>query len=291
MKLYPECISCLVAQQERFTTDYEEDWRVAYMREALVHIGSQGPEHHAAWISAELADLRERYFGKQEKMNAEKVKFNRLVMEMEETLSKEIQAAEDPLKAAMEYSIMANYIDFSCLTEVSSEAFMEFFQKEGEMLDEVEYQNFLTDMDNAKTFIYMMDNCGEVVIDKLVIREMKKRFPYLKIYALVKGKDAINDATREDADMCGITEEVEVLDTNCGVQGVMIDFLTEETREIFMNADVMLAKGQGNFETLSGCGLNIYYLLLCKCPLFTRHFEQEPFTGMFINENRSKTME
>lgn len=291
MKLYPECISCLVAQQERFTSDFDEDQRVAFMRDALVHIGSQGPEHHAAWISAELADIREKYFGKQDKMNAEKVKFNQLVLEMEERLSREIQAAKDPLKESLRYSRMANYIDFSCLTEVSSEAFMEFFRKEGDSLDEVEYRNFLTDTEKARTLIYLLDNCGEAVIDKMVIRELKKRFPGLRIYAMVKGKDAINDATREDAEMCGISEEVEVLDTNSAVQGVMIDFLTPETKEIFLNADVILSKGQGNFETLTGTGLNIYYIFLCKCPLFTRHFEKEPFTGMFLNENRCKVME
>ena len=86
--------------------------------------------------------------------------------------------------------------------------------------------------------------------------------------------------------MTGVTEEVPVITNNSSIQGVILSKLTREAKEIFDGADLILAKGQGNFESLYGCGKNIYYLFLCKCQLFSKRFGVERFQGMLINEKR-----
>lgn len=163
---------------------------------------------------------------------------------------------------------------------------MMLFENEKDQIDAVEYEHFRADLMQAENLIYIMDNCGEIVLDKLVIQELKKEYPHLNIMAMVRGKDAINDATLEDARMTGINCEVSIIDNNSSVQGVILSLLTKETQDIWNAADIIISKGQGNFESLYGCGKNIYYLFLCKCELFTKRFGVEQFQGMFLNENR-----
>ena len=103
---------------------------------------------------------------------------------------------------------------------------------------------------------------------------------------MVRGQDAVNDVTMEDAKMVGLTEEVPVVTNNTSIQGVVFSKLTEEVKGLLDSADIIISKGQGNFESMHGCGKNIYYLFLCKCDMFSRRFGVERFHGMFVNENR-----
>lgn len=93
-------------------------------------------------------------------------------------------------------------------------------------------------------------------------------------------------ATGEDARLVGITEEVPVLTNNSPIQGVIYSKLTDEGKQALDASDIILAKGQGNFESLYGCGRNIYYLFLCKCELFSKRFGVGRFHGMLVNEKR-----
>ena len=86
--------------------------------------------------------------------------------------------------------------------------------------------------------------------------------------------------------MCGLTELVKVVGNGNNVGGTWLPGVNEETRQLLESADVILSKGQGNFETLHDCGLNIFYLFLCKCDRFVRLFHVPLFKGMFVNERR-----
>ena len=94
----------------------------------------------------------------------------------------------------------------------------------------------------------------------------------------------LNDATIEDAKQIGLTESVSVVENGSSIAGTCLDEISEETLKIIQNADVMISKGQGNFETLYGCGLNVYYLFMCKCVLFADRFQKKLFDGMLIND-------
>ena len=118
----------------------------------------------------------------------------------------------------------------------------------------------------------MTDNCGEVVCDRLVIEELSRRFPSLSVTVLVRGQDALNDATREDAAQVGLDSVADIADNGCGVAGTPLEYVGEAARGLLEGADVILSKGQGNFETMHGCGLNVYYSFLCKCDWFQKRF-------------------
>jgi len=151
-----------------------------------------------------------------------------------------------------------------------------------------EYENLKNDLACAKHLVYLTDNCGEIVLDKLLIHILQKLYPYLEITAVVKGGNVLNDATMEDARQVGLTKLIRVTDNGNDIAGTWLHSTKLQTQRIIEAADVILSKGQANYETLRFCGLNIYYLFLCKCEMFAREFGVERFTGMLLNELRRK---
>ena len=288
MLLFSKCMCCLVNQQERLIEQFEdEEKKSAFMREVMALLGSSRPEHNAPWMSALMTEIRERYYGKNESISKMKQEFNQLLLGMEPELVQEIRKSSDTLKEAIRFARIGNYIDFSAVEHVTKEEFMGLFHNEKDQLDEAEYRQLCQELSRASQLLYIMDNCGEIVLDKIVIQELKKRYPKLHITAMVRGEEAINDATVEDARLVGVMEEVPVLTNNSPIQGVIYHKLTEEGKHALDRADIILAKWQGNFESLYGCGRNIYYLFLCKCEMFSKRFGVGRFHGMFINEKRT----
>ena len=181
---------------------------------------------------------------------------------------------------------LVNYL--RSLPEVSKETALSLIKSENkDELDEQEYRNFCQDMKKASNVVYITDNCGEIVLDKIAIQILKKTFPNIRVTALVRGLPAGNDATMEDAEFCGLTDIVPVLGNGSDVGGTWFHGISTHARELLQGADVILAKGQGNYETMHGCGLNIYYLFLCKCDWFQQLFHAKLLQGMFINEKRA----
>lgn len=120
--------------------------------------------------------------------------------------------------------------------------------------------------------------------DKLLIKILKEQYPNINITVIVRGMPVLNDATMEDARAVGLTEIATVIGNGNGVGGTQMNLLSEEAQRVCEAADLLIAKGQGNFETMHGCGKNIYYLFLCKCQWFSERFGMERLKGVFINE-------
>lgn len=287
MRLYASCMSCLLEKQElkirKFT---DEEKKAEYLKELMRLIGNSGEEANAPWLASQISKIYEKHFQEKDDFGPLKRKYNQLVMYMEIDVERKILSQLDPLKAAMLYARVGNYIDFSAVEQISTEEFLSLFEREHDIIDDVEYINFCTELSGAKHLVYLLDNCGEIVLDKLLIRLLKVLYPNLKITAVVRGGEVVNDATMEDAQMTGLSEIVEVIGNGDDVAGTILSRVSPECLEIMEQADVILAKGQGNFESLHGCGKNIYYLFLCKCDWFMRKFHAKRFQGMFVNEKR-----
>lgn len=287
MRLYASCICCLLNKQEqKLRNCRDEKKKTKYMKELLRLAGNSGDEASAPWLAAQIMKVHEKYFGKSGSYADVKKEFNQLVMSMEEELKQRVLSQPDPLKTALLYARVGNYIDFSALEQVEKEEFLSLFEREKDVLDEKEYMSFSGEMQKAENVVYLLDNCGEIVLDKLVIQILKKRFPRANITAIVRGSEVINDATMEDAVMTGLTNVTEVIGNGDDVAGTILSRVSAEAREKIEKADVIIAKGQGNFESLYGCGKNVYYLFLCKCDWFMRKFHADRFQGMFVNEYR-----
>ena len=288
MKINSFCMSCLVQAQARNIQKFEdEEKKSRYMREIFKLLLDSAPELSAPALLEPVTKLYESYWGSQEGFQAEKKSFNDFLLSMEEELEKKIRSTKDPLATALCYARLGNYIDLSALSDVSTEKLLELFAKaEEESLDAEEYQHFLQDLKHGEYLVYLTDNCGEVVLDKLVIKLLKEQYPKLRIEVLVRGIPVTNDVDIEDAEYVGLTKLVPVFGNGSGIAGTELSKISQEAREKLERADVIIAKGQGNFETIHTCGLNIYYLFLCKCDWFMQRFHAKHLQGMFVNETR-----
>lgn len=288
MKINAFCMSCLVqAQARRIQKFQDEEKKACYMREVLHMIAESDPKWSAPALLEPISKLYEKYWGMQNDLEEEKKTFNELLLSMEDDLEQKIRSRKDPLEAALCLARLGNYIDFSALGEVSAEKLLELLaQAEQETLDTAEYRHFCKDLKDGKYLVYLTDNCGEIVLDKILIKLLREQYPQLMIEVLVRGVAVTNDATVEDARYVGLTEVAPVFGNGSGIAGTELTHISKEAKEKLEQADLILSKGQGNFETLHTCGLNIYYLFLCKCDWFMQRFHAEHLKGMFINETR-----
>ena len=134
------------------------------------------------------------------------------------------------------------------------------------------FKDLKRDLEVSASLLYIGDNSGEIVMDKLFIEVIKNDFPGLKIYYGVRGQPVINDVTEKDASDLGLDEICQIISNGDSSPGTILDYCSDEFRSYFNNADLIISKGQGNYETLSDIeNKNIYFLLLTKCPVIAGH--------------------
>ncbi len=214
-----------------------------------------------------------------------KKSFNDSLLAVENQLQARIDASEEPLELAIKIARAGNYLDVICVDDISQEKQMQLIdQCAADRLDPAMLARFQKDLEQASSVVYCTDNAGEAVLDKLLIRTLQRLYPQMKLTVVVRGGMAQSDITMEDAKDIGLTKEAHVIHSGAGMPGIQFSYLPDDVREVFETADVIVAKGQGNFEGLGGCGLNIYYLFLCKCHVFTERFQLPHLSGCFLNE-------
>ena len=289
MKLNPYCMCCAVNKQEEKIRKFPDmDKKTEYMKKVMSILSNAEEQDCSPSLSVEIKKLYSEFWNcPAEDYTEIKKEFNQLMLNVEASVEEKIRISADPLETALLYARIGNYIDFAALENVSQETMLKLLENENqEPLSQTEYANFQTDLSTAKTLVYLTDNCGEIVLDKLAIKILKEKYPQLDITVIVRGYPVVNDATMEDAEEIGLTDIVKVIGNGSNVGGTWFPGLSNEARTLLEQADVILAKGQGNFETMNDCGLNVYYLFLCKCDLFQRRFHAKELQGMFLNEHR-----
>lgn len=286
MRLNPECIPCLLGNQlERYPKDIDNSKKIAYMQAILRVIADASDSMSAPMIMREITKIQRQMFGNEMDYSEIKRHFNQLMLEKEMDVQTEIDASEDELKLAIQFAIIGNFIDFGAMKSVNEQKLEEFLHSAREIsVNEEEYISLRKDILDAKKITYLTDNCGEIVMDKLLIHVIQKMNPDANLTVLVRGEQVLNDATLEDAVQVGLTEMADVRGNGSDIAGTCIEELSEEARKIIYDSDVILAKGQGNFETMQMCGLNVYYIFMCKCEMFARKFQVPRFTGMLLSD-------
>ena len=232
--------------------------------------------------------LFQRIFGLEaDRFREEKERSNAFVMERMDSIRRRTEAAPDPVYAGLQMAVLGNYIDFSALQgEVSFEKLDKMLDDALQMdLDRQIYDDLCAELKTAKELLYLTDNAGEIGFDRIFAEILHKAYPHVNITFCVRGGPAQNDATRADADAVGI--EFPVIDNGNSVPGTELSLLGAEAQAALNRADIILSKGQGNAETLLGCGYNIYYAFLIKCPRFIDRFQKPKLTPMLISERKS----
>ena len=239
-------------------------------------------------VAEKMDNLRQELFGNVMDYTEIKQHYNQLMLDQFPYIKNKVDTSENHLKTAIQYAMVGNYIDFGALENVN-EGELKAQLDEAINIDSKLLDVFKNDLVNAKRLVYFTDNCGEIVTDKLLISTLRDVNPNLHITVIVRGKPVLNDATLEDAKYIHMEDVAQkVLGNGTGLPGNVVGVISKESMDEVENADLLISKGQGNYEGLSGCGLNIYYLFLCKCGMFMRRFGVEQFTGIMARENNKK---
>ncbi len=284
MRIVESCETCLYDKQvERAKALKEEKKREAYLSEVKAALTDRAENDSAPYMVYVFNKIFSKYSENRDSYSDVKKEYNDLVMGMETEIAEKIKASDDPLKTAMVYARIGNYIDYGAMNHVDKDAFLALLEEDRESgFNQKVYESFCEKCRQGKTFLLLCDNCGEIVLDKLFIRQLKEQFPHLEVFAMVRGQEVLNDATMEDAVYCGLDKEAKLISSGIGLAGTVAGMLSPEAREVLDRADVVLAKGQGNYESMAGYRENVFYSFLCKCDLFTARFHVPRFTGMFV---------
>ena len=280
---------CLLCQQERNIAAAQklgtEEQATAFAKDLMRLLADAPTGAPAPWFTPGLTDLFHKHYGLSlDRYAQEKKDSNAFILARMDQIRQKVFSAADPVKAGLQFAILGNYIDFAALRDqVSFEKLDEMLESALEMeLDKKNYVNLCAELERGGKLLYLTDNAGEIGFDRIFAEAIHAKYPQMAITFCVRGGYAANDATREDAAAVGIP--FPIIDNGNRIPGTYLPELGAEAKAAMDDADVILSKGQGNVETLLGCGYNIYSAFLVKCPLFVERLGRAKLTPMLLKE-------
>lgn len=280
MKSYLDCIPCFYQQAlkaARISGASEE-----VQREVLNNLSEIIPKFTLNTTPAEMGskiyNMISKITGKKDPYRGIKEESNKVALKMYPEMKLMLKETDKnkQLLTAIKLAIIGNIIDFGIED-------METFQEKihlmlnGEInlqenidnkdFDYTAFQDCLTEVDSV---LYLADNSGEVVFDRILIEYLVNIYHKNVIYA-VKGKPVSNDALVDDAIFCGINQFANIISSGADSPGVILKYCSPEFIRIFNDSEMIVSKGQGNYEALSDQDSPLFFLLIAKCPLIARH--------------------
>jgi len=215
-----------------------------------------------------------------------KKKCNDEALALYPVFKKRMEESENPLLTAVELSIAGNIIDYGANTDLDLQRELDTLleQEESRIGKESErlfaFSAFRDAVEKGKQVLIIGDNAGEIVFDRFLIQAIKSINKEAAVTYAVRKEPIINDVTMEDAFYAGIDKEAEIVSSGCPAPGTILSLCSPEFLTLFKNADIVISKGQGNFEGLSDEDREIFFLFRAKCQVIAREVEGD--VGDFI---------
>lgn len=267
MKISRECISCLARQAveiaEEATSNVTMQEKI--IKRSLKELGEIDFNETAPEIAFRMHQHAKNITGINDPYKSLKEQYNEIAKEIYHRITEEkwLDKAEDPFDMACRLAIAGNIIDFSVglrlersdiVKSVDDSIKQDIFGTGTAALQEA--------VEKSNNIMYIADNSGEIIFDKFLLESL----PVNKVTYVVKGGPIVNDATMQDAISTGIVDLVKVIDNGHSAQGTILKDCSSTFMREFNKADLIISKGQANFETLSDIkGKTIFYLLRAKC--------------------------
>ena len=269
MKIALECIPCFVRQAFEagglVTSDNELRERI--LREVLSYLSEKSFDGTAPSIGRDIHGIVKTLTGDNDPYYKAKQDSNTLALQLIPSLKGSIRNSFDPFETALRLAIAGNIIDYGQGDTIGEETIKNALsQCLTQPIERDSIENLKQELSRASNILYLADNAGEIVFDRLLIDELQ----HYPVRLAVRGKPILNDALREDAAQAGIDTVIEVIDNGADIPGTIIEECSQEFRERFFESDLIIAKGQGNYETLSDTPKKIFFLLKVKCPVIAR---------------------
>ena len=286
IKIDSYCYECLLRRHVATARSLGSEEQATIFAQRMLRACLDAPEGTPSpAIGTVIADLLLEMYGLPlDRFREEKIASNRFIMERLEDVRRAVTTAEDPVFAGLQMAILGNYLDYGALQgQVSFEKLEEMLRSALQMeLDRDTYEKLCRDFEKGKKLLYLTDNAGEIGFDRIFAEAIREKYPHLEILFCVRGDIAGNDATREDAAAVGLP--FPVIDSGDRTAGTLIPKLGQEAKKALEEADVIIAKGMANTETMLGCGYNVYYAFLVKCQRFVNVFKKPMLTPVLTSE-------
>jgi damage-control phosphatase, subfamily I len=275
LRTYLECVPCLVRQTLEAARhgSREETVHKKVLGRVLASLAradlSQPPPVLGGVIHRTVREIT----GDPDPYAEAKTRFDLMMLELLDSFRRLVEISDSPLETAVRLAIAGNIIDFSVNAAPNSSDIRNGVKESQSLpLSAVSVRQLGDAVTRARNILYLGDNAGEIVLDRLLIEQL----PHERLAFVVKGAPVINDVTLLDAETVGMSELVEVIDNGSDVPGTFLPFCSPSFRERFDRADLIISKGQGNYETLSEVPKTIFFLFKAKCPVITTDTGMEP---------------
>ncbi len=268
MRIYLDCIPCFIRQSLDASRHATNDERIheKVVRRVIEYTSEVNMTDSPPMIGQKIHRLIRELTGENDPYWSVKRQFNNAALKKYSRMRHLILESEDPLETAIRLAIAGNIIDFGVKSDL----------KETELNETIEQclcstfsdqylGDFRDSLDQSERILFLADNAGEIVFDRLLIEQL----PVDKITVAVKGSPVINDATLEDANHAGLSQIADLIDNGSDAPGTILEDCSHEFKTLFDNADMVIAKGQGNYETLSDVDKNLFFILKAKCPVIS----------------------
>jgi len=287
MKLHLECIPCYIRQAldaaKMVTSDKNIHEKI--LRKSIIAASKFNSEENGLLIHAEIQKIIKKIAPRGDPYKKVKVKFNNICLELADGLKKIIEESTDPFGTSLRIALAGNIIDFGPKSNLNRESIKKEIEKAlMQKMDKNKIGLLKENIYKAKKILFLGDNAGEIVFDRIFIEMLPKE----KITYVVRGGPALNDATMEDAKMVNMPDIVKVITTGLDMPAAILSLCSKTFLREYDKSDLIIAKGQGNYEALCDEEKNIFFLLKLKCQVLEENFNGKYKVGDLIVDKRGK---
>jgi uncharacterized protein with ATP-grasp and redox domains len=287
MKLHLECIPCYVRQAldaVRMVTD-DKEIQEKVLRESLITASKFDTEDIGLMVQAKIQNIVKKVDTKNDPYKKVKKKFNNICLEMVDEIRSIIESSDDPFESSLRIALAGNIIDFGPKAALNRVIIKEAIEKSlVQRLNKDKVKLLKENISKANKILYLGDNAGEIVFDKIFIEKLPKE----KITYVVRGGPALNDITIEDAKMVTMTDIVKVITTGIDMPSAILPLCSESFLKEYNKSDLIISKGQGNYEALSDEIKNIFFLMKIKCPVIAVSLNRGYEVGDLVVDRQKK---
>ena len=266
-----DCIGCNIDQVNKIIKllDLPREQGEKIVRAVLGYLSSADYTKSNPQIMGVTWGIICGFIGNEDPYKNIKIHYNSEMLKMYNEIIDIIEASENKFITALKIAITGNLIDFAANYSFSMEELKQKISGGKNLQLDIDQSNELYNkLKGARSLLYIGDNCGEIVLDKIFIEIIKNEFPGIDIFYGVRGKPVLNDITMEDARMVEMEKAAKVIENGDGSSGTVLSLVSGEFRKIFNDADVIISKGQANYESLQTAGREgIFFLFMAKCEL------------------------
>lgn len=289
LKSLVDCIHCYLKQavscMEMIKVPDEKKIEVLY--NLMDFIKTLEPSDSPAYNSSLVLLKTYEYINNPDPYYEAKKFSNKLALELYPRVKEKVQTADDTLYEALKVSVAGNVIDLGIQRDFDIDKELEHAFDFGFWIDD--YPLLKEKIEKAKDVVIVGDNAGEIVFDKVLVEILNKMGK--NVYYIVKSKPVLNDATLEDAEEVSMSRIANVVESGAGLLGVPKDFISEQLKNLISTADVIISKGQANFETVDDfedVQPNVFYLLKIKCEYLAKKLKFKQGSLVLINGEKLK---